>query len=214
MRGFVKGLVWIVGILAVIAGILRATIFDVWTVPDDDPLFSASVMPTLAPGDVVITRRGGTPNFADLVRCLDPNTPGRYVVGRIFGERGDQIYADGHVIKVNGTATRTERGCTDAKIFVPDPTTQEPVELNCGIETIGGTWYMRAQGNGPRNLYGGTETEVTDGNVFLVSDNRYYHYDSQDFGAVPIATCTQRIVFRLWSAAGWTDSKNRMTVVR
>lgn len=214
MRGLFKALLWTAGIFGVIAGILRATILDVWTVPDDDPLFSASITPTLEPGDVVIMRRGGTPNFADLVRCTHPEEPGRYVIGRIFGEPGDQVYADGHTVKINGTPTRTERACSDARVKVPDPISGELVELNCGIEEIGGTWYMRAQGSAPRTTLAKLETEVTDGNVFLISDNRYYHYDSQDFGAVPLESCTQRIIFRLWSKNGWSDVKKRMTVIR
>lgn len=214
MRGLFKALLWIVGILAVVAGILRATILDVWTVPDDDPRLSASIQPTLEPGDVVIMLRGGTPGFAELVRCTHPEEPGRYVIGRIFGEPGDRIYADGHTVKINGTATRTERACSEAKFTVDDPITGEPVELGCSIEEIGGTWFMRARGNGPRTTAGKLETEVTEGNFFLVSDNRYHHYDSQDYGVVPIESCTQRIVFRLWSKNGWEDSKKRMMVVR
>lgn len=214
MRGIIKGLFWLAGILALIAGILRATILDVWTVPSDDPLFNASIMPTLEPGDVVVMRRGGTPNFADLVRCLHPQEPGRYVVGRIFGEPGDQVYADGHTVRINGTQVRTERGCSPARINVPDPITHEPVELECSIEEIGGTWYMRARGSTPRTTLARMETEVTEGNFFLVSDNRYHHYDSQDFGAVPLESCTQRIAFRLWSKNGWMDAKKRMTVIR
>lgn len=214
MRAFIKGLLWLAGFLTVIAGLLRATILDVWTVPGDDPVFSASVMPTLEPGDVVIMRRGGTPNFADLVRCIDPGAAGRYVVGRIFGEPGDQVYVDGHAVRINGTSVRTERGCSPSRIKVPDPITDELVELECSIEEIGGTSYMRARGSGPRTTLSRTETEVTEGNFFLVSDNRYYHNDSQDFGAVPIESCTQRIVFRLWGKEGWMDAKRRMTVVR
>lgn len=214
MRGFIKGLLWLTGILAVIVGLLRATILDVWTVPSDDPLFNASIAPSLAPGDLVVMRRGGRPNFADLVRCVHPEEPGRYVVGRIFGEPGDTVYADGHTVKINGTAVRTERGCQPSRVKVADPISEELVELDCSVEEIGGTWYMRARGNAPRTTLAKTETEVTDGNFFLISDNRYHHYDSQDYGAVPIESCTQRIVFRLWSAEGWGDVAKRMTVVR
>lgn len=214
MRGFIKALLWLVGILAVIAGILRATIFDVWTVPSDDPVFNASIMPTLSPGDVVIMQRGSRPTFADLVRCVDPDVAGRYVVGRVIGEPGDNVYADGHTVRLNGTPVRTTRSCTKTPVTVPDPVTLEPVSLNCGIEELGGTWYMSANASGARMTLGQVETDITDGNLFLVSDNRYFHHDSQDFGAIPIESCTQKIVFRLWSADGWMDSANRMTVVR
>lgn len=214
MRGFIKGLIWLVGILAVIAGILRATILDVWTVPDDDPVFNASIVPTLAPGDVVIIKRGGKPRFTDLVRCVSPEKPGRYVIGRVFGEPGDTIFADGNTIKINGTPVRTERACTGPRLRVPDPITGERVELDCSIEEMGGTWYMRAWASKARMSLGRAETEVPEGNFFLVSDNRYHHYDSQDFGPVPIESCTQTILFRLWGKEGWMDAERRMTVVR
>lgn len=214
MKGLTKGLLWIVGILGLVAGILRATVLDIWTVPDDDPILAASIAPTLAPGDVVVLRRGGTPNFVDLVRCTDPNMPGRYIVGRILGEPGYEIESDGHSLKINGKNVRTERACSPPRITVTDPTSHEPVELECSIEEVGGAWYMRARGSGPRNPTGPTQAEVSPGNLFLVSDNRYHHYDSQDYGAVPREACTQNIIFRLWSKDGWMDVKNRMTVVR
>lgn len=214
MRGFLKALLWIAGILAVIGAILRATLFETWTVPGDDPLFSASIEPSLHAGDLLVLRRGGTPSFGDLVRCADPQSPGRYVVGRILGEPGDKVFADGITMRVNGRQTEVEHSCTPPKVSVSDPTTGNPVELGCDMETLGGTTYMRARASAPDSRSAQTETEVTEGNVFIASDDRYYHDDSRDFGAIPLATCSHRISFRLWSAKGWSDEKNRLTMIR
>lgn len=214
MRGLFKALLWLVGILAFIAAILRATIFETWTVPGDDPLFSASIQPALRAGDVVLLRRGGTPSFGDLVRCSDPEAPGRYIVGRILGERGDKVFADGVTMAINGKTTSVERACSTPKLSVADPTTGEPVELYCDMESLGSITYMRARASSPDASSQQTETEVTEGNVFIASDNRYYHDDSRDFGAVPLASCTRRVSFRLWSAKGWSDEENRLTYVR
>ena len=50
--------------------------------------------------------------------------------------------------------------------------------------------------------------------VFIASDDRYYHDDSRDFGPVPKDSCQERVVFRLWSARGWFDTSRRLMFVR
>ena len=42
----------------------------------------------LAEGDLVLLLRS-TPKVGDLVRCADPDQPGRYVVGRLVAEQGE-----------------------------------------------------------------------------------------------------------------------------
>ena len=55
--------------------------------------------------------------------------------------------------------------------------------------------------------------KVPAGQIFLASDNRHYHDDSRDFGAVTKESCKERVVFRLWSARGWFDETRRMMFV-
>lgn len=55
--------------------------------------------------------------------------------------------------------------------------------------------------------------EVGAGMLFLISDNRDYHQDSRDFGAVPVEACRERIVFRLLGKGGWSDDKSRFTYI-
>ncbi len=57
---------------------------------------------------------------------------------------------------------------------------------------------------------GGREHLVGPGRYYLVSDNRYYHEDSRDFGAVLKETCVDSIAFRLWSKEGIGDGAQRL----
>lgn len=213
MRGFVKLIVWftLFGV-AMIAG-LRATCIDFWTMPSDDPLLSLSILPTLEAGDRLVLYRLGTPGFGDVVRCSDPEVPGRFVVGRVLGEQGDRIVAAAGSVTVNEKHIGTRRACIPPLISVIDPKTSEAVELSCEIEEAGGTEYGRLRTPTPPANPTPYKVRVPDGHVFLASDNRYYHDDSRDFGPLPKASCQQRVVFRLWSARGWFDDTRRLTIV-
>ena len=214
MRGFVRFVVWfaLFGV-AMVAG-LRAICIDFWTMPNDDALLSLSVMPTLEAGDRLILFRLGTPGFGDVVRCPDPEQPGKYVVGRILGEQGDRIVAETGNVTVNEKFIGTRRACIPPQISVVDPKTSEAVELSCEIEEAGGTEYTRLRATTPPLNPTPYKVRVPDGQVFLASDNRHYHDDSRDFGPVPKASCNQRVIFRLWSARGWFDDTRRLTIVK
>ena len=80
MSSFVRGTLIVVGALAVVGGVLRATVMEPWTVPDDS-ILGLSVAPTLAAGDVVLLWNVGQRGFGELVRCADPEDPQRWVVG-------------------------------------------------------------------------------------------------------------------------------------
>ena len=58
------------------------------------------------------------------------------------------------------------------------------------------------------------KTVVPDNQVWLVSDNRLFPYDSRDFGAVPRETCTETIFFRLVGAGGFFDTSTRNQYIR
>ena len=170
-------------------------------------------MPTLEAGDVLLTWRAGTPGFGEIVRCPDPEAPGRFVVGRILGEQGDNIVAEQSAITVNNKIVATRRACSPAQLSVFDPHTGEAFELSCEIEEAGGIEYTRARATNPPAQVLPYRTKVPMTHVFLASDNRHYHDDSRDFGTVPKDSCHERIVFRLWSARGWFDEKRRMMFV-
>lgn len=211
MRKLWRGLGWTIGVLVVVGLLLRLTAFDVWTLPDD-AFLGASTAPTLAAGDTVILLRRGTPGFGDLVRCPDPTDPSSFVIGRIGGVEGDKVEVEGRKLTVNGRVYEGESACSEQKIFVKHPETLKDVELWCEIVQMGGGWHYRASSTSIFNEPKKTVT-VGPGMVFLVSDDRALHDDSRDYGLVPRSSCTERIVARLWSKAGWSDDKTRMSVI-
>lgn len=61
---------------------------------------------------------------------------------------------------------------------------------------------------------GETQQDVTvpSGRLFLMSDDRYLHLDSRDFGSLSDQSC-QHLVFRLWSAEGFLDATHRFNII-
>ncbi|WP_437589169.1 signal peptidase I [Sorangium sp. So ce1000] len=212
MRKLFNGLLWILGTLLVLGVVLRALVLDVWVVPND-PSLGASVAPSLAPGDAVVVLTRGTPGFGELVRCPDPETPGDHIVGRIAGLPGDTVDVDHSTLDVNGQRYDPEMACAEPTITITDPATGNPVQLSCDMVMMGPGLHPRATGRRPP-LERRHHVEVRPDTVFLLSDNRSYHDDSRDFGLQPRAACNQRIVFRLWGGAGWSDDQRRFTFVR
>jgi signal peptidase I len=45
-----------------------------------------------------------------------------------------------------------------------------------------------------------------------LSDDRYLHLDSRDYGTVPEESC-QHVFFRLWGAAGFGDASRRFNII-
>jgi signal peptidase I len=213
VRTLVKFVVWVTLIVGGIVALLRVTCLRFWTMPSDDALLSVSVMPTLEAGDVLVLFRLGTPTFGELVRCPDPEAPGRYVVGRILGEPGDTIVAELGSVSVNDKLVASRRVCIPAAFSVFDPKTGEAFDLSCEIEEAGGIEYTRARATNPAPHPTPYRVRVPEAQVFLASDDRHYHDDSRDFGPVPKESCKERIVFRLWSARGWFDDARRMMLI-
>jgi signal peptidase I len=211
MGRFIRGLLWTAGILAVVGVILRLTMFNVWVVPDD-PELAASVAPSLQGGDSILMYTRGTPGFGDLVRCVDPNDVQRFVVGRVAGVEGDKIETEGRNLRVNGKSYEAESSCPEPTVTIFHPTTLSEVKIHCDVVDMGGGWHYRGSAATPLRSTNMTR-EVGAGMLFLISDNRDYHQDSRDFGAVPVESCGERIVFRLLGKRGWSDDKSRFTYI-
>ncbi len=204
-------LAWVVGVIVVVCVILRLALFEVWTVPTD-PVLAASIAPTLNPGDTVLLLTRGTPSTGDLVRCPDPEDNKYFVVGRLIGLPGDTVKVAGVTLRVNRARYNATEACKNATFTIKHPTSGHDVEMRCTRVEIGGGWHFR--GNAP-GVAGNKIREVVAANkVFLLSDNRSFHDDSRDFGAVDQESCNRRIVFRLWGPGGWTDSEQRMDMIR
>ena len=61
-----RNLVWFALVLGGVYGVLRATCIRLWSLPGDDKLLAASVLPTLEAGDLLLLWRLGSPGFGDL----------------------------------------------------------------------------------------------------------------------------------------------------
>jgi signal peptidase I len=210
MRSFLRVVAWLLGVLGLIALVLYAFVFDVWTVPSDDPLLAASIEPTLGAGDVVLVTRHTSVARGNLLRCPDPQAPGRFVIGRAMARFGDKIDLRDEIVSIDGRHTPSPRRCDPPDTVVRDPQTTEEVSLVCAIEEYGEMTYsaLRTQDH-PEPP---TKAEVEAGHWFLVSDDRHLHLDSRDFGQIDPVGC-QHIVFRLVGAAGFGDAKKRLSII-
>lgn len=211
MSSLLRGILIVVGVLAVIGGILRATVIEPWTVPDD-PILGLSVAPTLAAGDVVLLWNAGQRGFGELVRCPDPEDPQRWVVGRIVGLAGDTVEVSPQgVATVNGTRYNVSDACQNSKTEIRDDK-GNTYELTCSRVEMAGGWHFRGMvpGESPDPP---VEHEVGPGRVYLLSDNRTLHDDSRDFGAVDAASCKDLVAFRLWDRGGFFAASSRFDYI-
>ncbi len=213
MRGFLKALLWIVGVAFALTMLARYTMLRWWRVPSNDPVLQASIAPSLAGGDLVLLWRGTKPKFGDLVLCPEPGVPNRLVVGRIVGQAGDRVKLKDGSIWVNDEVAQTETACAEGTFEVNDPYSGNVVEQSCWMEALGGESYKRGNTIGDRPNTIASERTVQEGKAFLLSDNRQYPYDSRDFGTVDVETCTESVFFRLVGKKGFFDVERRFTFV-
>lgn len=214
MRKVVRFLVWVAVAIGIVVGLARATAIRWVRVPSGDPYLEASVAPTLRGGDLIIVWRLTQPKFGDLVMCPEPDASDRIVIGRIVGDEGDKVKVVGVKLEVNGRQAETETACDPMKFTAVHPTTSAEIEQRCDIEAVAGHSHMRGGISGEKVLPAPIDTTVEDGKVYLVSDNRLLPYDSRDFGQVDRSSCTETVIFRLVSAAGFFDAASRFTFIR
>jgi signal peptidase I len=207
---WLKVVLWTSGVVGVVLLGLYAIAFDVWTVPTDDPMLTASIEPTLFAGDVVVVTRHGSIDRGNLVRCIDPQEPGRFVIARAIAKAGDQITINDEVVSLDGHRTPSPRACDTPLVTVYDPTINDEVELACSVEEYGETDFSALRANKHPEAQRTATADM--GLWFLVSDDRHVHLDSRDFGQVDPRDC-RHIVFRLVSAKGFGDAKKRLTMI-
>ena len=208
MRGLAKFFFWTGLVLGIICGLLYAFVFDLWVIPADDDNLAAALEPQLAPGDTVLVSRSTSPDVGQLVRCADPDAPGRFVVARVIGKAGDVLDINGATFQYNGHSVSSPNACDPPRVTVRNPITKEDEELPCSNEEFAGITHPALRAG----IENRKHVEVEGGQVYLLSDNRAMYLDSRDFGPVPAHSC-QRVSFRLWGSGGFTDSKHRMSVV-
>ena len=196
----VRVLFWLAVVLGIVIGVLRLVAILWWRVPTDDPILEASLTPTLHGGDWILLWRATAPRFGGLVLCPDPDNAGRFVVGRILGEANDRVTIDGDRVQVNEHDALTETACNEAMFTVTDPDTGGEIQQRCDLEAVGGVLHMRGGNAGlDRAAPVPTTRTVGAGNIFLVSDNRAYPYDSRIYGSIDRSLCKESVFFRLVS---------------
>src|SRR5271170_389092 len=200
MRGLLNFLVWIAAIGGIVWGALYWFLIDVWTVPKDDPLLSASIQPTLQPGDLLIIMRQPSVDRGNLVRCADPQTPGRFVVGRAMAKGGEHVEIGGGSVTVDKSHSSTQHACDRSVWSVFDPGTNDNVDLKCSSQEYAGRDYDELYSSDIKDPP--VDTVVETGKWYLVSDDRHVHLDSRDFGAIDPRTC-QHVVLRVIGAGGF-----------
>jgi signal peptidase I len=212
VRKFWRFLFWAAVVIGGVTGLARLVAIRWWKIPEDDPVLQASIAPTLRGGDLVLLWRATSPRYGDLVLCPEPEAPQRVVVARILGEQGDDVAIRESNVVLNGKQSQTEHACDSFE--VNDPNQGSEVEQQCQVEALAGHSHMRGSTAGHKVGPQPLDIEVPGGQVYLISDNRLFPYDSRDFGPVERSSCTETVVFRIVSRDGYFDQKNRFTFIQ
>jgi signal peptidase I len=210
MRTWFRILFWVAGVVGAVVLVLRLVFFDVWTVPVDDPMLAASIEPALSAGDVVVLTKRTEISRGNLLRCDDPQAPGRYVVARAIAKYGDQLEVAGGLASIDGHRTPSPRACDPPTLVIHDPQTGDDEELACSVEESGEMSYGALRST--HHTEPPIKVTIEPGMWFLLSDDRHVHLDSRDYGQIDARTC-QHIVGRIVSAAGFGDAKKRLSVI-
>lgn len=204
---------WVGGLLVIVGAVLYEVFIDFWVVPGDDPLLTASIAPTLSPGDLLVVSRRNTIERGYLLRCPDPQAAGRYVIARAIARYGDRLDLGGESVSIDNHATPSPRACDTPQITVHNPASDEDVVLDCSVEEYGEMSYdaLRARSN-PEPFH---PVVVDPGRWYLVSDDRHVHLDSRDFGTIEGGSAggCQHILFRVVGGRGFFDSQSRLTII-
>jgi signal peptidase I len=210
MRTWFKLVAWLGGIVGAVGLVLYAVVFDVWTVPIDDPMESASIEPSLSAGDVVLLSRHTSVDRGDLLRCADPQAPGRFVIARAIAAPGETLELREEMVTVDGKRLPSPRACDTPTVLIHDPQSNDDLTLHCTTEDYGDRDFSALRA--VEHVEAPTKALVEAGRWYLVSDDRHVHVDSRDFGQIDPATCLH-VVFRVVSRAGFGDSKKRLGII-
>jgi len=215
VRILIRFLLWTLLLVGITLGAARALAIRWFQLPTNDPIFETSVLPSLRGGDWVLASRITTPHFGDLVVCPEPEHPDRYIIGRIIGQPGDTVEIDNGIPVVGSRRFVKERNCEESTFKYPNPNDDsEEVTQKCDMEATANHLHMMGALSGHKIRPESLSFDVTDGKLFLISDNRLYPYDSRNFGLVDIDSCKETIVARLVSKDGWMDADNRLDYIR
>lgn len=152
--------------------VVRGFFFDYFSIP------SASMSPTLEPGDhVLVSKLGGAaPRRGEVYVLNPPPQPDTLFIERVIGLPGDRLRFSGKQWRINGKPVITEK--QDAQRYT---------------ETLGGHRYSvvyLADWSPGRHV----DVTVPKGHYFVVGDNRDNANDSRYWGMVPAKNMVGRMV--------------------
>jgi signal peptidase I len=175
--------------------LLRQNVLEAFRLP------SASMLPTLLPGDHLFARKGPTahaPARGDVVVFTSPREPAQDFVKRVIGVAGDHIELRGYALRINGRAVETK---LENKDFVaPDfaAPASEPHRGELWSEAVGDHHY-RVFHDASHPSADALDVTVEPDHVFVLGDNRDNSFDSRQFGAVPDGSVKGRAVM-IWAS--------------
>jgi len=150
---------------------------------------SASMMPTVMPGDRILAdktvgRRGGTRLWRGaLAVFVSPNDRALMYVKRVIALPGDHVDIDGEGVRVNGRALAT--GAVSPDGVGHEQGDHGPYTVLPASQPAGAAIHLA----------------VPDGQAFLLGDNRASSLDSRRFGTVPLAD-VKGVARQVWFSAG------------
>jgi signal peptidase I len=210
MAKFLRYLAWALLIAAMVIGVLRFTAIRWWQVPSDDPYLDASITPTLQGGDWIILWRATPPKSGDLALCPEPKT-NRPVIGRLIAAGGEHVKMTKDALIVNQQPSDNQSSCD--KFTVHDPASGLELKQICSNEVVADKTHMIGMLRDGSANPADADLDVPPGQVFLVSDNRQFPWDSRDFGPVERSLCPESVVYRLVSKEGFFDVANRLSLI-
>ncbi|HTQ06559.1 MAG TPA: signal peptidase I, partial [Polyangiaceae bacterium] len=170
--------------------LLRRNVLEAFRIP------SASMLPTLLPGDLLFALKGPAAHTAargDLVVFTSSRDPPQDFVKRVIGVGGDHVELDGYGVRINGTPLVTKLETAD---FVAQG--DDTVRGELWSESVGGHSY-RVLHDASHAWRDKVDTTVEPDHVFLLGDNRDNSMDSRQFGSVPLTALKGRVAL-IWAS--------------
>lgn len=178
MRDFWKGALKFLGVTALILGVVGAILYFAFMQVVD--VGHNGMAPTMIVGDRVLVWKTDNFELGDPVLCAHPQTPGRYVMGRIVGRPGQLVGIERGMLMISGdTPDMDVRGT----IQFEDAELGRTVTMRHAMEDLLDHDHdvMWQEGREPDM---GRPVRVS-GGYFLLSDNRTHRgEDSRSFGVV------------------------------
>jgi signal peptidase I len=186
---------WVGAGIIVVALVLKVLLFDMAEVGHN------GMAPTLLRGERVLINKRAAPEIGSIAVCRHPTEDG-WVVGRVAATEGMTIDSFGSELKIDGKSVVFNQ-VGETTFYNADVDQKKTVVW--GEESFGPNAHGIFMGENAQHLV--QETEVPEGDLFLLGDFRAYRgQDSRAYGVVRASTCRGTIVFRVTPVDGLDDA--------